>query len=170
MKKSNSLPTNSLDYLQTRYPTSPQCCSLPTSPGSSLTSTSPKGLFSRLKRRFSRRIRRKSYHSCRRPSEESTLDFDFERERSSSAGSLSTGEIEVHIIRKRKSAVKLDFRSFTVYMPVICLYSWFIYRFILDYRMKMCTVEFSDVCFIRWEIRMSPMGCDQETWSTDSKR
>lgn len=113
MKKSNSLPTNSLEYLGTRYLTSTQCCSLPTSPGSSLTPPSPRGLLSRLKRRFSRRIRRKSYHSSRRTSDESSVDFDFERERSSSAGSLTTGEIEVLMnLNKTQMNIKLDFRSF----------------------------------------------------------
>lgn len=95
MKKSNSLPTDSLEYLRTDSLTLPQCYSLPPSPGNSLTTASQTGLLSRLKRRFSKK-RWKKHHS-RRASDESSVDFDFERDRSSSAGSLSPADIEVHI-------------------------------------------------------------------------
>lgn len=92
MKKSNSLPTDSLEYLRTDSLTLPQCYSLPPSPGNSLTTASQTGLLSRLKRRFSKK-RWKKHHS-RRASDESSVDFDFERDRSSSAGSLSAADIE----------------------------------------------------------------------------
>lgn len=94
MKKSNSLPTDSLEYLRTDSLTLHQCYSLPPSPGNSLTTASQTGLLSRLKRRFSKKLWKK--HHSRRASDESSVDFDFERDRSSSAGSLSAADIEVH--------------------------------------------------------------------------
>ncbi|XP_022345409.2 protein unc-13 homolog D-like isoform X2 [Crassostrea virginica] len=92
MKKSNSLPTDSLEYLRADVQAYHMCFSLPPSPGNSLSHGSNNGLLSRLKRKFSKRILKKHYN--RRASDESSIDFDFERERSSSAGSLTTVDIE----------------------------------------------------------------------------
>ena len=96
MKKSNSLPTDSLEYLRADVQAYHMCYSLPPSPGNSLSHGSNNGLLSRLKRKFSKRILKKHYN--RRASDESSIDFDFERERSSSAGSLSTVDIEVPML------------------------------------------------------------------------
>lgn len=96
MKKSNSLPTDSLEYLRADVQAYHMCYSLPPSPGNSLSHGSNNGLLSRLKRKFSKRILKKHYN--RRASDESSIDFDFERERSSSAGSLTTVDIEVPML------------------------------------------------------------------------